>query len=243
MAEQDNQANAKENQTQQGLTSSRRKFLIKGASAAPLVTLAASRPVWGTGGSTCVLSGTMSGNLSSNNGVDVCTSAVGQPPSYWASWSQSFSKTKTVRQAGKRVLNNWNKASCWPTTSFASVFGYNACNGETTFADVLAGGVCKTADDFDQQAAAAYMSACHQKMAYTVPYTPAQVKSAYRKARQYWGTQASLDIIELFSALFHNTQPGALYTGQYKWDKQEKTLLETEFHVLRKAVRDGLSTY
>lgn len=61
----------------------RRSFLRKAAVGAPVIVAASAKPSWAT--THCTVSGTMSGNLSNNQGTtDQCaTASQGEPPTYW----------------------------------------------------------------------------------------------------------------------------------------------------------------
>jgi hypothetical protein len=165
--------------------SSRRNFLKKGALAAPLLAMAASRPVWGSDDS-CINSGTLSGNLSDHG-----CQAIGRSPGWW--WNS----------------NGWSQ---WIYTDysqgimFGSIFGYTPLvkvNGQLVAGpdlDIGSMGPGSDSQSVDMHVIAAILNFTHPGIAYesgdglsTPVYTSAaQVIAAYQDARaSNYGTMKS----------------------------------------------------
>lgn len=123
-------------------TSSRRRFLRKGAIAAPIITSLASRPVWARGNGTTVgsISGNLSGNLSNN------TTRVHEPTEY-GSCSPGYWHNP------KHYPRDWDGIEICFNTPFNTVFiDSELDDGFTTVIHGLGG------DDVERRAAATFMN-------------------------------------------------------------------------------------
>ena len=107
---------------------------------------------------------------------------------------------KNHRSQGNNRIYHWHQAGYKPTTSFSSVFGAAPMNAENTLGSVMRVGA--GTDSFERHVVAALLSASHPLMASHVPYTVSQVKSAYSTVASNPYSTASLDIIDIFEALF-----------------------------------------
>lgn len=194
----------------QGISAkNRRKFLINAAIIAPIISTVASKPVWGAG--ICNLSGSLSGNLSQNGGDDNCTGPVGRSPGYWSKWEKITSCKASHWAQGSNRIYHWHQAGYKPTTSFTSVFGSAPTNAGDTLGAVMRVGA--GTDSFERHVVAALLSASHPLMASYVPYTAEQVKSAFRTVALDPYSVQSLDIIDIFDALFIDHEETDLGSG------------------------------
>ena len=81
------------------IKNSRRSFLTKTIVAGPIVTVVASRHVWGTG--ICSLSGSLSGNLSNHGEQSSCDGPVGRSPGFWAKWEKATNCDQSPNKINK----------------------------------------------------------------------------------------------------------------------------------------------
>lgn len=181
----------------------RRNFLKKSAMAAPVIATAAAKPAWGA--EVCVLSGSLSGNLSQNGdgNTSTCNGPVGKSPGYWSKWEKITSSNSSKWDLGYRRICRWHEAGYKLTDSFSGIFGYTPTgsvgNSLGAVMRVSAG-----TDSFERHAIAALLSASHPDMRSQVPYTASQVVDAFKIVAQNPGTQRAADIIQIFDAIFSN---------------------------------------
>ena len=176
-------------------TNLRRSFLKKAAISAPIISTVSSKPVWGAG--ICALSGSLSGNLSNHGAESSCEGPIGRSPGYWAQWEKITSCKDAHARQGLNRLYNWGLTGKTPLSSPAWFEG-----GSVRLGEVMRVGA--GTDSFLRHVVAAFLSAKHPDMSGLVPYTARQVKDAYAIVVANPGTQRSLDIIEIFDALFEN---------------------------------------
>ncbi|OOG21790.1 hypothetical protein B1C78_16040 [Thioalkalivibrio denitrificans] len=123
----------------QGHPNARRRNLIRGAMATPLVVTLASRPVWGSQGA-CSLSG----DIFSANVSDIdheCTAGQGCTPGYWRNnykgWACTGFSPGTCMELNPSG-NKCQKLDATTGTTFEYVFGYAPmCGSVTTLMEVL----------------------------------------------------------------------------------------------------------
>jgi len=157
----------------------RRRTLIRGAAAAPLILSLASRPVWGTQGR-CSLSGDIfSANVS--NIDKECTDGHGCTPGFWKNnylaWGCTGFSPGTCLQ-WNRAGTECQELDATTGTRFDAVFGYGpTCGGVTTLMEVLQ--VCN--GSLDWHAVGAVLNAMCSAVYYGA--TAEEVVQAYAMAR------------------------------------------------------------
>lgn len=157
----DHEKNSVENLSETSKTANRRRFLKKGAMAAPIITTLASRPVWGGDGGFDVgsISGSLSGNLSNRtyqpNKYDGCS------PGYW--------------HKADRYPQQWGSLTIHYNTAFNTIFT-NSPFGEGL--TTIINGSTNPHSQVERFAGATFMNAVADP---NFPYPPSDIVHFYHE--------------------------------------------------------------